>query len=186
MPKLTSSIPSTYQALKFLEQNTSFLRSLFVNCNNDVDRMSTLIEPILNAPKRCEVAPYYIQAVSTGHSTFVVTNLAQNQAVQIVDSNSSWLIGRRSNCAIAIADPCISRQHAVISHEAGNNFYITDMGSKNGTKVNQSSLDSLNCCLLRDGDLIQLGAIRVEFFIATYSQPSNQNCEIGLTQIQFP
>lgn len=158
---------SNDQALKFLEENTLFLRSLFANCDGDVEQVTAIVEPILNAPKRCEVAPYYIQAVNTGRATFLVTNLTQGQAVQIVNSASTWSIGRRSDCSIAIVDRCISRQHAVIEHDLGRDFHIMDIGSSNGTKINHVQLKPLERYNLRDGDLLELGFVLVEFFIAT-------------------
>lgn len=160
------------RSLIFLEQNTSFLLSLVTNCKDDLEIVSTIIQPILNAPKRCDFVPYYIQAVNTGITTFIVTNLCENEIVKVIDSDSSWLIGRRSNCAITILNPSISRQHAVIGHEFGNQFYISDMGSKNGTKINHRNLSALERSTLCDGDLIELGSLSVQFFVATYQPPS--------------
>ncbi|MFB2835710.1 FHA domain-containing protein [Floridanema evergladense] len=157
------------KAFQFLEKSTSFLRSLVANCRHDIEELTTVMEPILNAPKRCEVAPFYIQAVSTGKSTFLVTNLSHAETVQIVDCAEQWLIGRsKSDCAIAIPDLSISRCHAILSHEAGNNFFIRDVGSRNGTKVNDKRLMSLDSCLLQDGDLIEFGLIQVEFFLTSF------------------
>ncbi len=181
MSNLSHTTNSTDRALKFLEQNTSFLRSLFANCNHDVEQVTTIIEPILNAPKRCEVAPFYIQAVNTGSTTFLVTNLTESQGVQIIDNASSWLIGRRSNCAIAIQDRCISRHHGVIGHELGKHFHITDLGSRNGTKVNHRQLTTLERRTLRDGDLIDIGFVQVEFFVATCQEQSPISTEVNST-----
>ena len=166
MSELNSVSKSTYQALKFLEQNSSFLQSLLLNCDRNVEQITAIMEPILRAPKRCELAPYYIQAVNTEKNTFLVTNLSQPQAVKVVDSSSTWSIGRKSTCSISIANLCISRQHAVIGHELGRNFYIMDIGSRNGTKLNHSQLNNSDRYALSDGDLIELGSIQVEFFVA--------------------
>lgn len=183
MSNLSYPKNSTCEALKFLEENTSFLRSLFANCNHDAEQVTTIIEPILNAPKRCEVAPFYIQAVNTGSTTFLVTNITEGQAVQVIDNASSWLIGRRSNCAIAIPDRCISRQHAVIGHELGKHFHITDIGSSNGTKVNHRQLNTLERRILQDGDFIEIGFVQVEFFVATCEEPSPITREVTTTDL---
>lgn len=166
---LTYPTQNTDKAFKFLEKNTSFLRSLVANCKHDIDQLTTIIEPILNAPKRCEVAPFYIQAVTTGKSTFLVTNLSHAETVQIIDHSEQWVMGRsKSDCAIAIPDLSISRCHAILGHEAGNKFFIKDAGSRNGTKVNNKRLTSLENSLLKDGDLIELGLIQVEFFLTSF------------------
>lgn len=173
-----------YQALKFLEQNTTFLQSLLVNCDRNVEQVTAIIEPILNAPKRCEFAPYYIQAVSTEKATFLVTNLCESQAVQVVDNSSTWTIGRRTNCSISIANRCISRQHAVIGHESGSNFYIMDIGSRNGTKLNHRQINNLERHSLRDGDLIELGFVQVEFFVAICQDFSALPKKLGITELR--
>ncbi|HEY9851964.1 MAG TPA: FHA domain-containing protein [Leptolyngbyaceae cyanobacterium] len=171
------------RSLKFLEQNSSFLLSLVSNCKDNLEIVSTIIQPILNAPKRCDFVPYYIQAVNTGITTFMVTNLCDNEVVKIIDSDSSWLIGRRSTCAISILNPSISRQHAMIGHEFGNQFYISDMGSKNGTKINHRQLSALERSTLCDGDLIELGSLSVQFFVATYQPSSPIEPEEELTDL---
>lgn len=181
MKNLSKPGSSTDRALKFLEQNTCFLRSLFANCNHDVDKVTTIIEPILNAPKRCEITPFYIQAICTEDATFLVTNITEGQVVRVVDSASSWLIGRRSNCAIAIPDRCVSRQHAVLGQERGQDFHITDIGSRNGSKVNNRPLATLERRNLRDGDLIELGFVQVEFFITTSQESSQLGSELSIT-----
>ena len=166
---LSYPTPNTDKAFKFLEKNTNFLRSLVANCRHDIDQLTTLIEPILNAPKRCEVAPFYIQAVNTGKSTFLVTNLFHAETVQIVDRSEQWIIGRsKSNCSIPISELSISRCHAILEQETGDKFFIKDAGSRNGTKVNYKRLASLERRLLKDGDLIELGLIKVEFFITSF------------------
>lgn len=173
LSNLKYSVEHTDKAFKYLEKNTSFLRSLFANCEHDMEQITTIMEPILNAPKRCEVAPFYIQAVLTGKTTFLVTNLCQIETVQIIDHAERWVIGRsRLNTAIAIPEPSISRKHAVIGHD-GNNFYIKDAGSRNGTKINYRRLSTLERSTLCDGDLIEMGLIKVEFFITSCQQMSS-------------
>ncbi|MBE9230022.1 FHA domain-containing protein [Phormidium sp. LEGE 05292] len=173
LSNLTYPNQNTDKAFNFLEKNTSFLRSLVANCKHDIDQLTTIIEPILNAPKRCEVAPFYIQAVTTGKSTFLVTNLSHAETVQIIDRSERWILGRsKSDCAIAIPELSISRYHAILGHEAGNNFFIKDAGSKNGTKVNNQRLATSESCILKDGDLIQFGFIQVEFFITSFIEES--------------
>ncbi|HEY9298296.1 MAG TPA: FHA domain-containing protein [Phormidium sp.] len=179
LSNLSYSTKNTDKAFKFLEKNTSFLRSLVANCQHDIEQLTTIIEPILNAPKRCELAPFYIQAVTTEKSIFLVTNLSHAETVQIIDHSEQWLIGRsKLNCSIPIYELSISRHHAILGHEAGNNFFIKDAGSRNGTKVNHKRLASLERCLLKDGDLIEFGLIKVEFFITSFLE---ENEDVWLT-----
>jgi FHA domain len=164
MPHLTYPNGVDIEAVTLLSQNPR-LSDLLAKCNEDPAKVTTFLEPILNAAKRCEIAPYYIQAITTSQTTFLVTNLSVSESLAVIDSAASWLLGRSPSSAIAIANACISRQHAAIGHIRGKDFYITDVGSRNGTWVNCRRLSHLERCLLRDGDLIQIGPLKIEFFV---------------------
>ena len=70
------------------------------------------------------------------------------------------IIGReRTNGGIILRDPNVSRRHAELSFD-GRSWHITDLSSTNGTLVNDVDIDD---CILRDGDLITLGLINLEF-----------------------
>ncbi len=70
------------------------------------------------------------------------------------------LIGRSQDATIRLDDTGISRQHATIRRE-GRLFWITDLGSANGSFVNDVALASSRA--LRNGDRIQLGTLMVVF-----------------------
>ena len=63
-------------------------------------------------------------------------------------------IGRLSDNTIVLADPQVSRHHATITWQAGA-FVIQDLGSANGTYVNNQRIAGPQA--LRDGDAIQTG-----------------------------
>ncbi|WP_303132429.1 DUF3662 and FHA domain-containing protein [uncultured Olsenella sp.] len=70
------------------------------------------------------------------------------------------IIGReRTQGGIVLRDPNVSRRHAELSYD-GHDWRIADLGSTNGTRVNDIDVDS---CILRDGDLITLGLMNLEF-----------------------
>ena len=72
----------------------------------------------------------------------------------------STVIGRESSQAgIVLRDPNISRRHAELSFD-GRDWCITDLGSTNGTLVNDVDVSA---CTLRDGDLITFGLLNLEF-----------------------
>ena len=69
-------------------------------------------------------------------------------------------IGReRAQGGIVLHDPNVSRRHAKLTYD-GRTWRIHDLGSTNGTLVNDVDIDS---CVLRDGDLITLGLLNLEF-----------------------
>lgn len=72
----------------------------------------------------------------------------------------STVIGReRSKCGVVLRDPNVSRAHAQLSFD-GRDWRITDLDSTNGTLVNDVDVHD---CVLRDGDLITLGLVNLEF-----------------------
>lgn len=166
--------PSSYsdqRTLGFLKQNPSISQSLLADLGHNLSRVATIIEPVLNAPNRCGISDYYIQAVTTGRTAFLVTNLMDEQASCVTNISTSWLVGRSDSCAIALPQGTISRCHAVIGHSASRGgFYIMDLGSSNGTFINRRRMPSLEKYLLNDGDLIEFSKIRVEFFLSCWQE----------------
>ena len=67
------------------------------------------------------------------------------------------VIGRGKGADVMIAEPTMSRAHAALGCE-GPDFFVQDLGSTNGTLVNG---DRFEKTVLRDGDEIQLGKLRL-------------------------
>jgi hypothetical protein len=69
------------------------------------------------------------------------------------------LIGRLAESDVVLTDPGVSRRHAEIRQENGR-WVIADLGSTNGTRVNDSSIGTW---VLGEGDRITVGATVLEF-----------------------
>lgn len=69
-------------------------------------------------------------------------------------------IGRADNNDIVILEATVSGKHASISNENGV-YYISDLGSTNGTFVNNKRIRAKQ--LLNNGDSIQMGAAQLRF-----------------------
>ncbi len=70
-----------------------------------------------------------------------------------------WVvIGRGRSADVVISDPTISRAHAAIGYD-GEEFFLEDLGSTNGTAVNGKREPRLK---LRSGDEIQLGKLLLQ------------------------
>jgi pSer/pThr/pTyr-binding forkhead associated (FHA) protein len=76
---------------------------------------------------------------------------------------SKFVIGRHSDCDLAIADSRLSRVHAQIEHFAGR-WEIVDAGSSNGTELNGSPV--FDAAALSDGSSISLGGLQIRAEIA--------------------
>lgn len=72
-------------------------------------------------------------------------------------------IGRELDNALRLADPSISRHHAVIRRAQGG-WEVQDLQSSNGVLVNGNRVPS---ALLKDGDRVTLGQIQM-----TFSEPA--------------
>ncbi len=69
------------------------------------------------------------------------------------------IIGRRRSNDVCLADKNVSRVHASIDFVEGR-YYVTDLGSTNGTYVNGSRIVKKR---LEEGDLIRVGTTILEF-----------------------
>jgi pSer/pThr/pTyr-binding forkhead associated (FHA) protein len=69
-------------------------------------------------------------------------------------------IGRLPECDIVISDPGASRRHATITRQDGGEYVLTDLGSTNGTIVNDEPVGEH---VLTDGDRITIGNTVLEF-----------------------
>jgi pSer/pThr/pTyr-binding forkhead associated (FHA) protein len=66
------------------------------------------------------------------------------------------LIGRAADNTIRLADSAVSAYHAKLSFQAGQ-WWLEDLGSRNGTRVNQLRLEEP--LVVTYGDVIHLGGI---------------------------
>lgn len=73
-------------------------------------------------------------------------------------------IGRSKDNDIVLANDSISSHHAEIHMRREGVFYIVDLSSTNGVYVNDQRVNQTE---LKDGDLIELGEVRLRFLIAS-------------------
>ncbi len=68
-------------------------------------------------------------------------------------------VGRRPDADLFLDDVTVSRDHAVIVRR-GDNYFLDDCGSLNGTYVNRQRIESHR---LGDGDELQIGKYKLAF-----------------------
>jgi pSer/pThr/pTyr-binding forkhead associated (FHA) protein len=68
-------------------------------------------------------------------------------------------IGRRPDSEVFLDDVTVSRDHALLIRR-GEDWYLDDCGSLNGTYVNRSRIESQR---LEEGDELQIGKYRLTF-----------------------
>jgi pSer/pThr/pTyr-binding forkhead associated (FHA) protein len=98
---------------------------------------------------------------SSLQSTVVITRSEQplqdqlrSQLVADLISSGEYLLGRHQTMNIVLEDPTVSRRHARIVVRDGHVF-ITDLGSTNGTFVNNTPI--IYEVEIRPGDLLRFG-----------------------------
>lgn len=92
-------------------------------------------------------------------------------------------IGRAPDNTLALDDPIASAHHAAIQPD-GPSFRVVDLGSRNGTFVNEQQVASGTSRLLQPGDRIRVGQTQLVFEMQdTPQSPSNLN---GSTVRAYP
>jgi len=74
-------------------------------------------------------------------------------------SGERMRIGRRPDSEIFLDDVTVSRDHALLINR-GEQWYLDDCGSLNGTYVNRSRIESQR---LEEGDEVQIGKYKLTF-----------------------
>lgn len=90
-------------------------------------------------------------------SRLVLTEGGGPQSTDLVPPET--LIGRDAGCHIHIPDSSVSHRHARIYHSDGE-WYVEDLGSTNGTYVNDRPLT--RPVVLRPGDTVAIGRSMLE------------------------
>ena len=75
-------------------------------------------------------------------------------------SDEQVIIGRREDCAVCLSGNTISRRHSQIRHADGQ-YYLSDLGSTNGTLLNGEALVGEE--QLHDRDEIGVGIYKLIF-----------------------
>lgn len=103
----------------------------------------------------------------------IVLSGPERDRVYPLENHGSFLIGRGQSCQIAITDPLSSREHAQLNYEGGQ-WSLTDAGSRNGTSVNGSKVDS---AVLYDGCRIRIGGTEFQFSQSPTRSPDELTIE---------
>jgi len=82
--------------------------------------------------------------------------------IELKDKNY-WSIGRGKDNVLVVPDNCISRNHAILQRTETGEFYLIDLGSRNGTFINGRRVSVP--VTLRNGDSITFGKTQIEFYI---------------------
>jgi Inner membrane component of T3SS, cytoplasmic domain len=82
------------------------------------------------------------------------SDLVPGQALDLTDAA---ILGRAERADVVLADPAVSSEHARVSR-VGRAWVISDLGSTNGTRLNDRRVDG--DVPLAQGDVVALGNVR--------------------------
>lgn len=102
---------------------------------------------------------------NTAH--FLLHTPQGEQEFSLVDKNY-WTIGRSQENDIVIRDYSMSRNHAILQRTETGDFLLIDLGSSNGTFVNDKRVSIP--FTLQNGDRILFGKSQVEFYSSLRGQ----------------
>lgn len=87
-----------------------------------------------------------------------------------VVNKSEFMIGRAQEADIPVLSPGISRMHLMVQVK-GDEIWITDQKSANGTTINQHPIEPSHATLIKEGDVIQLGGTAEQFYVEAIPLP---------------
>lgn len=100
-------------------------------------------------------------------ATLLVANSeGEPHRFDIPESGADVVLGRKSDNGIAIPDPHLSSQHASIRFDKeAETFYLKDLGSHNGTRVNGGALEEGKEVSIKESDAIKFGILEATLLL---------------------
>jgi len=88
--------------------------------------------------------------------TLFVINQNTKEELSFELEGKSWIVGRSTKCTINVEEPKLSRQHFEIV-KTSSGYEISDLGSSNGTRINDEVIEPKSTRPLVSGDIIRVG-----------------------------
>jgi len=116
----------------------------------------------------------------SGSGIFPTLVFVQGNEQRVINvDHSPFTVGRKVDKDLVIADPRVSRDHALIVSESGQ-FFLVDQGSKHGTFVNGERVERK---VLSRNDRVEFGVRDVAYIIFHPQHQSSNSAREFLSQI---
>lgn len=107
-----------------------------------------------------------------GQNPYLLLNTEKGERFFPLLGRYYWTIGRSKDNDIVIKDHCISRNHAILQSTETGDFYLIDLGSRNGTFVNGRRVAIP--VTIYNTDRITFGKTEVQFYRPTATNIGKQ------------
>jgi adenylate cyclase len=97
-------------------------------------------------------------------------------------NRDEFVVGRLPVCDLHLPFLEISRHHSRFMKTETGTWFIEDLGSTNGTRLNQKLL--LSPQPIKNGDIVHLGSIHLKIMLTEYSQHNQVNPKISTQEIK--
>ena len=133
---------------------------------NSEDKPKNSFEDSNSEPSMMTEAVTVMTTLQNQLKPYLVISLSENEEDQTaaLEHGDKWIVGRDPSCDICVEDINISRQHFYITKE-NSQYFITDMGSSNGTYVDDQLLKPREPFPLKSGAVIAVLEIEMYFEI---------------------
>jgi diguanylate cyclase (GGDEF)-like protein len=92
-----------------------------------------------------------------------LTMVSGTEAGSVYRLGTNTVVGRSLDCQVKIHESGVSRRHALITQSAETEYFVQDLGSRNGTTVRGRPITRAR---LTDGDRIGVGPVFFRFALA--------------------
>ncbi len=116
-----------------------------------------------------KLSDYREKRIQTAH-LLLVKSPRPDKTQRLYSLKGPMILGRKESADIALDDPKLSRHHAQI-YTDGKYYYIKDLNSTNGTKVNGEVIKEKR---IRQKDIIEIGDCRFEFNVPALVPPRKE------------
>jgi adenylate cyclase len=96
-----------------------------------------------------------------GQLAYLVIPYLDGERNVALEHGNTWKLGRTAENQVVLPSEWVSRQHALVQRLANGEYYLFDLGSRNGTFLNGSRVSVP--APLNDGDRISFGDYHITF-----------------------
>jgi len=130
-----------------------------VTSGQDLFAKTTLVKASFESEQKGEAATRSSKSECATRVVSLTTDDGEAFHIVLKGGQGPVYVGRASGVALKIDDPSISRLHCSLALRQNGEVVIADLGSSNGTTLNDESLDTQQGRALKPGDRVVVGNV---------------------------